>query len=320
MVLGGSFLAAVAQFIPAPTSGLAYNHLFGFLGAFLALYGGIWLLRAEDSAPKKLEAARRAVDTATAAHGEATRRLTELQSTERALVDERKRHVAERAWLSDLYTMAGALREFLESSLVEKKTLASDDQIAQMLEVVGRPLHRLMKFDGGELWTLGVYRFVAGDNGAKGVLVCAATQRAERGHEKAQHRVWAEGEGLVGHVQMTARETVVADTRDTERAGWLYFPTRVSRIEDSERYRSLAGVPILLGDKKNPPWGVVMATSDRAGRFTPLGDERDIEPLRLLAGAVALAASASYLVKMSEGIAGQTGPTDSHSKGESANP
>lgn len=64
-----------------------------------------------------------------------------------------------------------------------------------------------------------------------------------------------------------------------------------ARDYDSDRYRSIAAVPIRVGGREKP-WGVIVATNDRFGHFG-LGDAigpQNEEAVRLLAGMVALAA------------------------------
>jgi hypothetical protein len=87
---------------------------------------------------------------------------------------------------------------------------------------------------------------------------------------------------------MTGRETVVSDMSDNLTAGWVHFPDGVDRMD--WRYTSIAAVPIRVA-KDTPVWGMVIATSDQAGRFEV--DEEsfasgEIEPLIALSGMIAL--------------------------------
>ena len=109
-------------------------------------------------------------------------------------------------------------------------------------------------------------------------------------------RAWGIGEGIAGHAYQTGREIIVPDATDSERAGWLHIPPSKFDPDDAKRYQSMAAIPVHISGVAKP-WGVVVATSDRRYRFTsePSGiagmSVPDIEPLRLLAGMVALAAA-----------------------------
>jgi GAF domain-containing protein len=66
--------------------------------------------------------------------------------------------------------------------------------------------------------------------------------------------------------------------------------------DDQQRYRSIVAAPISLNEK-DPPWGVVTATSGRAGRFSTArdGGVQTAEALRALAGMTALALACAKL-------------------------
>jgi hypothetical protein len=101
-------------------------------------------------------------------------------------------------------------------------------------------------------------------------------------------RVWPEGVGAGGVALSRGQEVLVPDLQAPE-LGTLHQIGDLRREHDAMRYRSIAAVPILVAREKLP-WGVVVATSDRAGHFgiDQGTGVRTAEASRALAGMVAL--------------------------------
>lgn len=128
-------------------------------------------------------------------------------------------------------------------------------------------------------------------NDADQVLHCVACRRPIRVEEDADHRSWDPGEGHVGMAFQGKREYIAEDTSKPDARQIFDAPEPKRRSDDLERYRSIASIPIRLG--KEDPVGVLVATSDIAGRFylpkEGVDPARDpVEPLRVLARDVAL--------------------------------
>lgn len=283
LVIIGGLAAGIAQFLDTPEHGVAWNIVIGFIGATFASVGGLWALMAEQTAPQALEAARRALDEAKRRELSQIAHAYELES----LTDDWR-------WLSELYSAAGVLREAVEN-LISSDEL-SDADLQRLLDGIGRQLHGLLGYGGGEYWTIAIFRYSA-EGTSSGELRCVAHQRSDRSDESRERRSWLPGEGIAGHSYQANREIVVHDVRDAQNGGWVHVPPHKRKPEDSERYRSMAAVPVRVSGMERL-WGVVVATSDQPGRFTIDSEgsvSRSVEPLRLFAGMVALAIAPHYI-------------------------
>ena len=123
------------------------------------------------------------------------------------------------------------------------------------------------------------------------MLNCVACRRPHRAEEEAAHRSWEPGEGHVGMAFQKQREFIAEDTSQTDAKQLFEAPETKRRSDDVDRYRSIASIPIRLGGEG--PVGVLVATSDVAGRFYLPKEGADpardpVEPLRALARDVAL--------------------------------
>jgi hypothetical protein len=124
-------------------------------------------------------------------------------------------------------------------------------------------------------------------DGADQALHCAACRRPIRAEEYAAHRIWDPGEGDVGMAFQGKREYIAEDTARPDARQIFDAPEPKRLPDDVERYKSIASIPIRLG--KGDPVGVLVATSDVAGRFYLPNEGADpardpVEPLRVLAG------------------------------------
>lgn len=309
MVLVGALLAGLSGVIelgpnvvtPASTSieadptvvsasDFPWIAVMGFVGVCLAFIGGAWSLVGEQMAPQALDEARRAIEMAkrerTRAQIERRRfgqRRSELQEDVDLAQDDFE-------WMKGLYSLSSALREFTEQTIL-RGGKAEKAALQPILTSYARRLSELMDFAGGEHWTIAVYKHDVG-----GKLHCVADLRSERSEDDREHRAWAPGEGVAGYSYQSDQEIIVADSGDPQYANWLHVPDK--HENDDERYVSLASVPIRLRPK-DIVWGVVVATSDVVGKFELDQTGRasnEVEPLRLLAGIVALIAAAEYHV------------------------
>lgn len=294
-VLAGGMLAAASQIALAseeipPT----WAVIAGFLGAVLVLGGGVWALIVDQTAPEALEEARKSLEIAR----EASARVESYELSQARVAEEHEEICAvydeHIRWLTTLHSAGSVLRETVEHILA-RKSPPTHEQLQELLEKEARNLLYLLGFDIEEYWTVAIYGLTSDESG-NAVLKCRAHMRSERNDEKREHRSWGKGQGVVGQVALTGRELVVADLADAASNAWHNVPKDLCVDHDGTHYRSFAAVPVRVTNC-DPLWGVIIATSDQPSRFEPIrdgtGDSR-IEPLRLLAGVVAIAAAPHF--------------------------
>lgn len=124
---------------------------------------------------------------------------------------------------------------------------------------------------GDEYWNFGVYMFNADTNR----LVCIACRRDRKEEEDANHREWEPGNGHVGLAFSRGVEIIFADATVPELRPVLEATGSNHREYDYNRYKSLASIPISTDGTR--PLGVLIATSNRAGRFKSDGERTDDE-------------------------------------------
>jgi hypothetical protein len=142
-----------------------------------------------------------------------------------------------------------------------------------------------------ERWNFAVYGWLGGE------LKCVACRRPHVSEAQADHRTWRSGEGHVGLAYERKREFVEADLADPDTAKFFATPAVKQRDYDQERYRSIASLPLMVGDT---PRGVLVATSDIPNRLKPGGDQevagRDpVEALRLTAATIAILSEVAHI-------------------------
>ena len=262
-----------------------YSLLFGIA---LTVIGGLWATFVEKSLPGALEDARLANDNAREL--EVASRLQ--QSTHEFEVENFLDHIDELDWYADfkseLYELQNVAYEYIENYFVRDREVGEKD-IKLLLDNTSRALSKLMDFQPGDYWTISIYRL---ENTQPQSLRSIANQTSQRSEETKSHRTWKVGEGVAGEVLKKGMEVILADATDPKEARWLHIPYKSDdeskKSTDFLRYKSLAGVPIKVGDQI---WGVAVASSDTPKHFNVddqgFGGE-EIEPLRLLARVVAL--------------------------------
>ena len=188
-------------------------------------------------------------------------------------------------YATELYETSRALSEIVDPVFDEKLEMVADRdaRLKRLLNILVERKQRLFGM-GEERWNFSIYVW---DN-AKQQLVCRACRRWSQDSENQPHREWGTGDGHVGLAFKNSTEVICRDSSDASVAGLIKARGNDVRDYDAELYRSLASIPILSGGQSQP-LGVVVATSDVAGRFVPKEDaERDsVEALRALASVLA---------------------------------
>jgi hypothetical protein len=278
LVAGGALVSGLAKFLPLQTTPVNVQAIVGSLGALAAFLGAVALLFLDKNLAGSL------VDAA-----DATAELQRVQAAIAGLRDRFAQSAAMDIQARALRAAGEALRAGLERALLREPP----DERATVQELLDLALDDLViaaGFTPGELWTISVYRAeTIGDV----VLRRLVTRRANRLEETGASREWGRGEGHIGMAYLRANGVVLEDVEDPAIRHTLNTPPEKDLTTDPQRYRSIAAIGVLRAGTANP-WGVVIATSSVAGRFSPdaqsAGSER-AEAMRVLAGVIALAIS-----------------------------
>ena len=286
-VLGGAALGGIgevlANIVADPIR--PYAHIASIVGLVAVLIGGLVFAFVDEGAPETIARALAAIE------GARTRDLTitELE--------------AEFRWITQLYGTAKALREFVEAAPdvgAEEAKNALMGTLSALLDMVVAQKDVLFGMTD-ERWNFAIYLYEpTGDQ-----LKCLICRRPIRAEETAPHRAWQSGEGHVGLAFSRGEELVASDTADPQIEQLFRGHGAKHRDDDTIRYRSIASIPIRTrGDN---PWGVLVATSDRAGRFRPVTARSrsaidHAEPLRVLATNLAAAIDRTHIVDRPERV------------------
>jgi len=275
LVVAGGALAGAAQFVTKDAGGLDWP-LIGLVGVGLMAFGGFQGILRERSSAEALNEARAAVDEARTMQTE--HHLVQQYADE---ADDKLRRMAH------LHLAHLSMREAVERCF----SLPAKDEAkaaATVLDVSAASIRSAIDFQMDEIWTVTVYQ-AQGATGTTQLVPIAADRFDDREAEKT--RSWPIGVGHTGSTYAKADETVVPDLGAAELGTLDRLPTGIRHDTDSQRYRSIAAIPVRVSDDPLP-WGVVVATSDRPSRFTLQHDEKgslSAEAARALAGMVALA-------------------------------
>ncbi len=293
LVFGGGALSGAAKLLPVAKAGeVPWQGILGWLGVAFVFIGGVALLLLDRDQSAALADAAEAIE---AAH------VDRLQSAKvRSERDQAEDLVFRQA---RLVAVATALREAAEEVLLggPGDGVARRARLERVLDILASQKTTLFDM-ADERWNFAIYLHDEG----RGVLTCAACSRPTRAEGDAPHRDIAPGAGHVGKVFISGREAVADDSMKAEYRDMFEMPTEQGgKPDDAMVYRSIASVPIRLG--RRPLFGVLVATSDEAGRFWPraLQAERagfdTVEPLRVCAGTLAIVLEVSNLLETLKG-------------------
>ena len=284
-VLGGVLLAGTSEVLSNSLDGSAkvIAQTLWFVGLTMAFIGGIALAALEQDADASLRLSLDAIDAANRTQEELTLRESELAQAG-----------SHAEWLARLYALSIAHREIVEQT-ISKGAYDSDVFDAQVAALLDLLVADKETFFGirDERWNFAVYSWDASVN----ELVCLACRRPHASEAEAAHRSWRVGEGHVGLAFERRREFVEADLADPETAKFFSTPSDKQRGYDEERYRSIASLPLLIGEDAR---GVLVATTDVPFRFKP-GAEQEIvgrdpvEALRLTAATIAILSEVAHV-------------------------
>lgn len=281
-VLGGGALAAIGGSFEGglfPSSGDGFLTFKGFavlLGVAGVTIGGIVLLLLQDEAPEILA-------RAAALEGEAQRFLDERDSLVSRLTDFTELDQRRLALIS----ANASMREALEQALLVPAANVEGSAMA-MLEVAKRMILASIDFKIDEQWAISVFRVV--DDRLERI----AAIRADQLQPPQEARTWKKNEGFVGQAWSSEKHVIVEDGTLPHVLDQFDVPHDLRRPYDAERYRSMAAIPIRLGDPVEI-WGVVAASTNYPGRFRrDPGNKQtqSVDTVRLIARMTGLAAAA----------------------------
>lgn len=189
--------------------------------------------------------------------------------------------------MASLHNAKSLFRDQLESACVNSYSI---EQILEgMVTLVKRTLPDAAGFTYSDTWTICLYRAdeQAGKSDRYELKLVEHLRSIEC--DKSAARTWPEGKGVSGIAFSNASEIQIPDMSEPSALA-LYNSGENLRDYDSERYRSMVVVPILV-QGLDRPWGVVAATSSYVGHFNNEDEDglKPIEAIRALANYAALA-------------------------------
>jgi hypothetical protein len=236
----------------------------------LVAFAGMVVVLTEKSATSVVHDAQKALDGREDAEKALSESKLVIEELEGALArSARVEHIVDA--MRAVVDVAICQQEISDEKLTEWLTDLLDFLVTDKLTLFGI---------GDEQWNFSVYLF----DPATSELSCVVTRRPTKKEEEAPHRSWREGEGHVGKAFQGRRPLVCADSADANVRGFFDAPAGKLMDYDLDRYRSLAALPIQSDDE--PPFGVLVATSDIVGRFDP-EDEETFRPLLSLSRTLA---------------------------------
>lgn len=248
MLVGGSLLAGVAQFVETGAKGFSTSQVVGIIGCALVFVGAIWSAFRESDSTDEIEAAYQLVNRAEDAE-ERFRAVSEVyEDMDRA---------------ANLLVANSQSLNFLEV-LASSNGMDEVDLVEAIFEMVARHVALSMELTGSNEWTLCCYR-AEPKAGERTALHLIEHDRAIK-CDKREARIWYDGVGVAGICYASAREIIVPNFQG-DGVGSLFNIGKQQRPYDQSRYQSIIAVPINVGDDPHP-WGVLTATSDTPSHFT----------------------------------------------------
>lgn len=215
----------------------------------------------------------------------------------------------------ELYQTARAVSEYIDPFLTTpatERTAKLPDAVMGLLDLLVERKGRLLGI-GDERWTFNVFAW----NSESQKLEMLACRRWTRASEDQGHRQWEKHEGHVGLTFAKGEEQVCEDSRKPEINGLIAPKSQNVRDDDKDVYVSYASLPIKLGAQEES-LGVLVATSDMAGRYLPASQADDsqhstVEALRVVADTLA---TLLYLAQIKDdgGTDGRQEDPSEHSK------
>ncbi|MBX9796772.1 hypothetical protein [Sphingomonas sp.] len=244
--------------------GAALSKLFeGTPGIVMAVLGGGFVLVFGSLVAvldyRKLEISREAQH----AHQLADQSLDLAEEREAALDAARQLDLKRRERLLAIEQMV----EAIEAGLIRKED--SKATADALLRRAIAAIRKAVDYQAPDFFTVSIFQRLSDGNGGEKMCRIAA-QWSDPEKAAAGGRDWALGQGYTGVAWNNARVNPAGDVIESDTSldhCRAQYPVEHADPKREALYRSVAAIPILIG-KDNTVWGVVTATSDRAGVFT----------------------------------------------------
>jgi hypothetical protein len=157
-------------------------------------------------------------------------------------------------------------------------------------------------FGPSEKWNFVVYIY----HQATDELVAVWREKGQAHPSEGLGRKWRRGQGHVGFAFANARAVITEDGRDQDVRNLVTAPEGHRRDYDEDVYVSFASIPIGPVGAQLEPLGVLVATSDRAGRFSSENSRIFAQAALALANCISMMAPAT-VATLNTVISSQTG-------------
>ncbi|EEB85944.1 GAF domain-containing protein [Roseobacter sp. GAI101] len=194
---------------------------------------------------------------------------TEVEATEQTVSELSHDNTTLTAWLALTKLLSELTDQAMAADTVDRETTIRLYKAA--VEFIAEYKGRLFGFND-DYANIAIYEF----DQSRGELVCVACYRTRPSDAEVEHRSWKPGEGHVGKAYELQTELVCSDARVPDVSAWISAPPEKFREEDTNRYVSLAAIPIALEAER--PLGVVIMTSSEPYRFVNF-QQVDDDPL-----------------------------------------
>ncbi|HEY0105927.1 MAG TPA: GAF domain-containing protein [Rhizomicrobium sp.] len=163
---------------------------------------------------------------------------------------------------AEILAMNGLVRGYAAERITSRGALS--EAIGNVCGGFVEERNAYFNFEHGEMWNFAVYLW----NDPIQRLEPLWREKARNHPSKGPGRVWGSNEGHIGHAFRTRRELITSDAQMIEVAA-LMAGVGNEQPYDAQTYKSYVSEPILAQNPASRPFGVLVATSNRVGRFDP---------------------------------------------------
>lgn len=145
--------------------------------------------------------------------------------------------------------------------------VANLGQLKEALSEMLAPLYltggETLGFEASERWAVAVYFY----SGERDQLQLVWREKSRNHPAGDNPRSWGRGQGHVGKAFVDGKPIITADASHPDVEQLCVAPAGHERNYDQKAYRSFASIPISVSEAEHQPYGVLVGTSDKPGRF-----------------------------------------------------